>query len=311
MNNLKLGTRGSRLALWQAEDVSARLKNVEPDINIITEVIKTMGDKILDVALSRIGDKGLFTREIEKELLDGNIDIAVHSLKDLPGVLPEGLCIGAVLKREHPGDVLISHKGYTFADLPSGAILGTSSLRRMAQIKNKRPDINIVELRGNVETRLRKMEEQDLDGIVLAYAGITRLGFAEHISDMIPFDIILPAVGQGAIAIEIREKDYKTRKLLQKINDPTTLIEVLAERAFLKELQGGCQVPIASLAKMQANQLQIHGLIASLDGKELYMAVEEGMERDAEIMGRNLAKRLLDRGAGRILAEIKQWGDQK
>lgn len=311
MYNLKLGTRGSRLALWQAEDVADRLKSSEPDINIGIEIIKTTGDKILDVALSRIGDKGLFTREIENALLDGNIDIAVHSLKDLPGVLPAGLCIGAVLKREKPGDVLISHKGYTFAGLPQGAVVGTSSLRRMAQIKHKRPDINIVELRGNVETRLRKMKEQDLDGIVLAYAGITRLGFAEQISDMIPFDVILPAVGQGAIAIEIRDKDYKTRELLEKINDHTTLTEVLAERAFLKELQGGCQVPIASLAKMQAHQLQVQGLIASLDGKQLFKAVEEGTEKDAETLGRNLAQRLLDQGAGKILSEIKQWGERK
>jgi hydroxymethylbilane synthase len=311
MYNLKLGTRGSRLALWQAEYVAAQLKSAEPDINIITEIIKTTGDKVLDVALSRIGDKGLFTREIEKEILDGNIDIAVHSLKDLPGVLPEGLCIGAVLKRENPGDVLISHKGYTFASLPDSAVLGTSSLRRMAQIKNKRPDINIVELRGNVETRLLKMKEQDLDGIILAYAGISRLGFAGQISDMISFDVILPAVGQGAIAIEIREKDYKTRNLIEKINDRTTMIEVMAERAFLKELQGGCQVPIASLAKMRDNKLKIHGLIASLDGKELFKEVEEGTEKDAEILGRNLAKRLLDQGGGKVLSEIKQWGETR
>jgi hydroxymethylbilane synthase len=189
---------------------------VQPDINIITEVIKTMGDKILDVALSRIGDKGLFTREIEKELLDGNIDIAVHSLKDLPGVLPEGLCIGAVLKREHPGDVLISHKGYTFAGLPPGAVLGTSSLRRMAQIKHKRPDINIMELRGNVETRLRKMKEQDLDGIVLAYAGITRLGFAEHISDMIPFDVIYQPWGRVLLPLKSGKKIIKPGNYLKK-----------------------------------------------------------------------------------------------
>lgn len=311
MYNLRLGTRGSRLALWQAEYVAEEIHRVVPDINIDIKNIKTKGDKILDVALSRIGDKGLFTNEIENELLDGNIDIAVHSLKDLPSVLPNGLCVGAVLKRENPVDVLISNKGYKFADLPTGAILGTSSLRRIAQIKRKRPDIIIMEIRGNVETRLRKMEEEKLDGIVVACAGVTRLGLADRISDYLSPDVILPAVGQGAIAVETRCDDSAIRSLLEKINDETTMIEILAERAFLQELQGGCQVPLGSLARLHGDHVQITGLIASLDGREVYSESATGYYADAEELGRQLAIRLIKQGADRILAEIKTMGEQR
>ncbi|MGI5920834.1 MAG: hydroxymethylbilane synthase [Syntrophomonadaceae bacterium] len=311
MKNVKLGTRGSRLALWQAENVAERLKYVHPDIDIDLKIIKTQGDKILDVALSRIGDKGLFTAEIEKELLNGNIDIAVHSLKDLPAVLPPGLCIGAVLPREKPNDVLISHQGYTLSTLPPGASIGTSSLRRVAQIKHARPDINIVELRGNIETRIRKMAERELDGIILAYAGVTRLGFNEYITEVMTPEVILPAVGQGAIAVEARAGDSEVQTLLNKINDLKTFVEVSAERSFLNELQGGCQVPIAALARVTGNQLQIQGLIASLDGRELFYDANTGLSQEAVTLGQKLAARLLDRGAGRILAQIKELGGLK
>ncbi|HBQ85106.1 MAG TPA: hydroxymethylbilane synthase, partial [Syntrophomonas sp.] len=244
MQHIKLGTRGSRLALWQAQYTVDCLKRACPDTSIETVIIKTKGDKILDVPLSRIGDKGLFTSEIETELLDGKIDMAVHSLKDLPSQLAPGVCLAAVLKREDPRDVLLSVKGYRLAGLPPQAILGTSSLRRIAQLKSVRPDVRIVELRGNVETRIRKMQEQNLDGIILAYAGVKRLGFESYVTDFISPDIILPAVGQGVIAIEAREDDLATRHCLDIVNDMSSYMQISAERAFLKELQGGCQVPI-------------------------------------------------------------------
>ncbi|MBP1708082.1 MAG: Porphobilinogen deaminase, partial [Chloroflexi bacterium] len=213
MCKLRLGTRGSQLALWQANWVASTIRQLRPEIDIEIKVIKTQGDKILDVALSKIGDKGLFTREIENELLAGEIDLAVHSMKDLPSVLAPGLALGGVLKRENPQDVFISHKGYTLTSLPLHGSVGTSSLRRIAQLRALRPDLRMIDLRGNVETRLKKMVEQDLDGIILAYAGVIRLGFAGQISEIIATDLILPAVGQGAIALEIRAEDHKTLQM--------------------------------------------------------------------------------------------------
>lgn len=309
MQVLRLGTRGSRLALWQAEYVARELSSHLAGVRIEIVTIKTKGDKILDVPLAKIGDKGLFTREIENELLAGNIDLAVHSMKDLPSLMGEDLCLGAVLPRENPRDVLISVHEYSLEMLPAGAVIGTSSLRRIAQLKALRPDIKLVDMRGNVETRIRKMEEQGLDGIILAYAGVKRLGFEHCISEVIAIEDILPAVGQGAIAIELRAGDLETARLLNAINDPGTWLETTAERAFLARLEGGCQVPIGCLAQTVGQHLMIHGLIASLDGRKVYKASAECDFSDIESSGRQLAEKLLDMGAGQILTEIKLLGD--
>lgn len=309
MQHIKLGTRGSRLAVWQAQYTVDCLKKACPDVNVETVIIKTKGDKILDVPLSRIGDKGLFTSEIETELLDGKIDLAVHSLKDLPSQLAPGLDLAAVLKREDPRDVLLSGKGYRLDSLPPQAVVGTSSLRRIAQIKAVRPDIRIVDLRGNVETRIRRMQEQELDGIILAYAGVKRLSFEQYVTDFISPDIILPAVGQGAIAVEARQDDLCTRHFLNLINDKTSYVQVSAERAFLKELQGGCQVPIAALAKLEGDEILLEGLVSSLDGGIVYKSQEKGTMDKASEVGRILAQRLLKQGADAILAEIERLGE--
>ena len=309
MKCLKLGSRGSKLALWQADFVASQLSRVVPDLNVEVKVIKTKGDKILDVALSRIGDKGLFTREIEKELLDGSIDMAIHSMKDLPSQLAPGLCIAAVLERENPGDVLISRQGYKFYDLPQGAIIGTSSLRRISQIKALRPDINLVDMRGNVETRINKMYEQELDGIVLAYAGVKRLGFEDKISDFLPHEVILPAVGQGAIAVEVREGDGASLELARSINHEPTDWATRTERSFLKVLEGGCQVPIGCYAEVRGESMTVEGLIASLDGCRVFRSGTQGNCQEADLIGQQLAHDLLQKGGASVLAEIREAGE--
>jgi len=309
MQKLRLGTRGSRLAIWQAGCVAGEINKVIPDIDIEIKVIRTKGDKILDVALSKIGDKGLFTREIENALLDGEIDLAVHSMKDLPSFLAPGLTLGAVLKRENPQDVLISHKGYTISSMPSNGLVGTSSLRRIAQLRALRPDLRTIDLRGNVETRIKKMEEQDLDGIILAYAGVKRLGFKGQISEIISTDSILPAVGQGAIAIEVRENDDETLKIISHINDKNTDLETKSERSLLRELEGGCQVPIASLAHIEGDKLHLVALVASMDGQIVIKDSLSGDIDQAAEIGKLLAQSLLNRGADRILEEIKRLGE--
>ncbi len=309
MQKLRLGTRGSKLALWQADCVAGEIHKLLPELNIEIIIIKTTGDKILDVALSKIGDKGLFTREIENSLLSGEIDLAVHSMKDLPSFLAPGLTLGAVLKRENPQDVFISHKNYTLTSLPDHALVGTSSLRRIAQLRALRPDLSMVDLRGNVETRLKKMQEQDLDGIVLAYAGVKRLGYIGQISEIIGTDLMLPAVGQGAIALELRSDDYETSKIISPINDLHTNLATKAERALLRELEGGCQVPIASLAHIEGDILFLEGLVASMDGKILIKDSQFGHLEQAEDIGKLLAQILLGRGADSILEEIKRLGE--
>lgn len=309
MQVLRIGTRGSKLALWQAEYVARELSRHLSGVEIEIITIKTQGDKILDVPLAQIGDKGLFTREIENELLNGGIDMAVHSMKDLPSLLGEGLCLGAALPRENPFDVLISTRHKSLAELPAGAIIGTSSLRRVAQLKKLRPDIELVNMRGNVETRIRKMEEQGLDGIILAYAGVKRLGFDRYISEIIAPQDILPAVGQGAVAIELRADDQATSRLVETINDYDTWLEITAERAFLARLEGGCQVPIACLARKEEQRIIINGLVASLDGSTIYKAATECSFDDAAISARQLAEQLLAQGADKILEEIRLQGE--
>lgn len=304
MCRLRLGTRGSNLALRQAGFVAEALQTAFPDVTLQTTVIKTRGDLRLDADAPGIGDKGLFTGELERELLSGSLDVAVHSLKDLPTRLAQGLCIGAVLKRENPLDVLVSNRELTFSGLPSGATIGTASLRRTAQIKARRPDIAVVPLRGNVDTRVKKMREQGLDAIVLAYAGVMRLGLEHMITEILPPHIMLPAPGQGAIAVEARERDGNVLGLLQKINDRQTCLETRAERAFLHRLHGGCQVPVGCLAQMQTEQLSLRGCIASPDGATIYTANIDGNAEDAEMLGSALADRLLAEGASNILAHI-------
>ncbi|GAV25452.1 hydroxymethylbilane synthase [Carboxydothermus islandicus] len=301
-----VGSRDSALALWQTNWVVERLNKIYPEINFKIVTMKTKGDKILDVALAKIGDKGLFTKELEHALINKTIDMAVHSMKDLPTVLPEGLKIGAFCEREYPGDVFISPKGYRFLELPEGARIGTSSLRRIAQILAVRPDLQAIPLRGNLTTRFRKMEEMDLDGIILAYAGVKRLGFEDKITEMLSFDLCLPAVGQGSIGVEIRADDPFIEELLKPIDHFATNRAIRAERAFLKRLEGGCQIPIGAYCEVKENRLLLKGVVASLDGKLVIKGEKEGMIEDPEKVGINLAEELLTKGAQKILEEIRR-----
>jgi len=305
MNTLKLGTRGSRLALWQARSVADRLTGAIPDLRVDIVIIHTTGDKILDVALSRIGDKGLFTNEIENALIRGDVDIAVHSAKDLPSRLQPGLCLGAVLNREDPHDVLISSRHRCFEELPPAAVLGTSSLRRIAQIKARRPDIRIEEIRGNVETRIKKAEEKGLDGIILARAGIKRLGFDDLATCNLAYDLMLPAAGQGCIAVEARESDEQALGWLALIDHKDSRLALTTERAFLNGLQGGCQVPVACLADITDGGIYVRGLVVSLDGREVFHREGQGGYDQAEELGLELARQLLNDGAARVLDQIR------
>lgn len=305
MDRLRLGTRGSQLALWQAGKVAGELRAQIPGLKTETVVIKTKGDKILDVALSKIGDKGLFTREIEDALLAGEVDLAVHSMKDLPSYFAPGLALGAVLQREDPRDVLVSRHDHTLDSLPRHGTVGTSSLRRIAQLKHLRPDIEVADLRGNVETRIRKMAEQGLDAIILAHAGVLRLGLSRRVTQIIPTAQMLPAVGQGAIAVEIRADDGRTAAAVARINHHPTDVTTRTERAFLRELEGGCQVPIGCLSRIDNDGLLVEGLIASLDGGLILKQQMRGPVEQAEEMGCSLARRLLDMGGRAILQEIR------
>ncbi len=300
-----IATRGSKLALWQAEWIKSLLKEIDPDFEVDLNKIKTTGDKILDVPLAQVGGKGLFVKEIEEAMLRGEADLAVHSMKDVPTDLPEGLHLTAITKREDPRDAFIAGKGIkSFADLPEGAKVGTSSLRRMCQLLNIRPDIRITQLRGNVDTRLRKLDEGEFDAIILATAGIKRLGHADRITEMLPTDLSVPAIGQGAVGIECRVDDNFINGLLKQLNHEETSICVRAERAFLKKLEGGCQVPIGAYARLSEGKLLIEGLVGSVDGKTLIKDRAEGMPEQAESLGTRLAEKMLSAGAGEILAEV-------
>jgi len=301
---LRIGTRGSKLALWQANWVKQAIEARLSHLSVEIQIIKTRGDKILDVPLAKIGGKGLFVKEIEEALLVGGIDIAVHSMKDMPGDIPTGLCIGAVPERENPFDVLISFKGLCLKDLKSGARIGTSSLRRSAQILHVRPDLSIVPLRGNLDTRLNKLDGQDLDAIILAAAGVRRLGLEDRITEYLDEEILLPAAGQGALCIEIRDGDAVTAAAVAGLDHFPTRRVVLGERAFLHRLQGGCQVPIAAHGKTDGAAICLAGLVASLDGKNIIRDSVSGSESQAETLGIELAERLLSKGADRLLAEL-------
>ena len=303
--NIVIGTRGSELALWQANFVKAGIAAAYPDVGLEIKIIKTTGDKIMDVALSKIGDKGLFTEQIESELLSGGIDLAVHSLKDLQTAQPEGLKIGAVCKRELPNDVLISKRYSSIGELPNGAKVATGSLRRKSQLLNRRPDLEIAEIRGNVPTRLKKFEESDLDAMVLAYAGLHRLGLDEHIKEIVPFDILLPAAGQGAVAVETRIGDQEIDELVKVLDDEVTRACVVAERAFLHRLEGGCQVPIGTLGRIEGSLLKLDGMVGSRDGRINLRERIEGGPASGEEIGNRLAEILIERGAAEILEEAR------
>lgn len=301
---LKIGTRQSLLALWQSNFIAGELRKEYPNCEVTLKKIVTKGDRILDVPLAQIGGKGLFTKEIEEELLDGTIDLAVHSLKDMPTVLPEGLCLTVITSRANVGDAFVSNKYNSFAELPQGAVLGTSSLRRRAQLLAARPDLKIVDLRGNVDTRLRKLDEGNMDAIILAAAGLQRLGHGDRIKEIIPTSVCLPAVGQGALAIECRTDNTEVREMLAFLNDKATKQATDAERAFLGLVEGGCQVPIGVHAEVQDNEIKIEAIIASLDGSTVLRNTISGDAEKAVELGQKLGHKMLSEGGQDILATI-------
>jgi hydroxymethylbilane synthase len=301
-----IGSRGSELALWQTNHVKATLEKRFPELQLEIKIIKTTGDKMLDVALAKIGDKGLFTKQIETALFNREIDLAVHSLKDLQTVQPEGLIIGAVSKRETPNDILVSKKYASIDELPHGAKVATGSLRRRSQLLNYRPDLEIFEIRGNVPTRIAKFEESDLDAMILAFAGVHRLNLDEHIAQIIPFEIMLPAVGQGAMAVEIRSEDAEVREFLQVLNDRETEICVTAERAFLRTLEGGCQVPIGANATIGNGEIYLEGMVGNLNGSVNWREKIVGASDRAEDLGERLAQKLIEKGANELLEKTRE-----
>ena len=303
---LVIGSRGSELALWQTHFVRDKLGELFPELGLEIKIIKTTGDKMLDVALAKIGDKGLFTKQIETALLNNEIDLAVHSLKDLQTVQPAGLTIGAVTARELPNDVLISKKYASIDDLPRSAKVATGSLRRRSQLLHYRQDLEIFEIRGNVPTRIKKFEESDLDAMILAFAGVHRLKLDSHIKQIIPFEIMLPAVGQGAMAIEIRSGDAEIKQFLQKLNDENTSFCVAAERSFLRCLEGGCQVPIGANAFLENDRIHLEGMAGNLDGSINLRDSISGDKKDAADLGKRLAENLIEKGANKLLEATRQ-----
>lgn len=303
-SKLIIGTRGSKLALWQSNYIAGLLKEIFP-VEVELKIIKTQGDKILDVPLAKVGGKGLFVKEIEVALAGGEVDLAVHSMKDVPTELPDGLGITAMTKRVDPRDVLISENKIKLLDLPKGTTIGTSSLRRQAQLLHLRPDFRLVDVRGNLETRLRKMDEGRFGAMILAAAGIDRMGYSDQITERISPELSLPAVGQGAIGIETRLDDREVNTMVAAITDDATVAAVTAERALLKLLQGGCQVPIGALGTIEGDTLTLQGVVAALDGLRIFRDQNAGPIAEAESIGIELAKRLLAAGAGEVLAEIR------
>ena len=300
----KIGTRGSKLALAQSQWIKKRIETRYPHIQVELVKIKTTGDKILNSPLSKIGGKGLFVKEIEEALIREEIDVAVHSMKDVPARLPVALTLSTFPEREDPRDALISIGDRTLEELPQGSEVGTCSLRRAAQLLYLRPDLNMVPLRGNIETRLRKLRSGDLQAIILATAGIKRLGLATNITQVISPEQILPAIGQGALGLEVRRDDENTINLLDFLNHKKTEVTIRAERAFLSELEGGCQVPIAAFARLNGKNLRLEGMVAELDGSKIIRDELSGEKDRAEEIGIELARRLLNSGADKILKRI-------
>ena len=301
---IRIATRKSPLALWQAVHVAKRLEQAFPELK--TELIKmvTKGDKILDAPLAKIGGKGLFVKELEQGILDGAADIAVHSMKDVPVEFPEGLHLSAILNREDPSDAFVSNNYASLDSLPGDAKIGTSSLRRQCQIKEKFPDAEILSLRGNVNTRLAKLDAGEYDAIILASAGLRRLGMAERITQCLDTEISLPAIGQGAIGIECRVDDAETNDLLKVLHDNETTLRIMAERAMNARLNGGCQVPIAGFAEIKGKQIIMRGLVGAPDGSILYRAEKQGDFSQAEAIGVAIAEDLLAQGADKILQAL-------
>jgi hydroxymethylbilane synthase len=297
---LRIGSRGSQLALWQAHHISGLLRERGHEIEL--EIIKTTGDKITDVALAKVGTKGMFTKEIEEALAEGRVDLAVHSLKDLPTELPAGFEIAAITKRESPQDVFCSRNFASIEQLPQGARVGTSSLRRQAQLKALRPDLEIHPLRGNVDTRLRKLEAGEYDAVILAAAGLNRLGKTELVKQVIPAAVMCPAAGQGALGIEIRSGDSMTRQYLAFLDDAAARASTTCERALLSKLGGGCQVPIGAFAEMRNGKLHLEGVVAHPDGSKVLRESRDG--DDPVKLGESVGETLLSRGGDQILEAV-------
>jgi hydroxymethylbilane synthase len=305
-DKLVIGTRGSALALTQSEWVRDKLVALHPELEVELKVVHTKGDKILDTALSKIGDKGLFTREIEQQLLEENIDLAVHSLKDLPTEQPEGLSIAVVTEREDPADVLVSKDNLNLAELPKGAKILSGSLRRRAQLLHRRDDLDVVDVRGNIHTRLRKLEEGDAAAIVMAAAGLQRAGLAERITERFEPRDFIPGCGQGALGLEIRRDDQATAELIEPLEERVSRITTTAERSLLAHLEGGCQIPIGAYAQLEENKLYLWGMIADLQGEKLLTAQGSGTADKAQQLGIEVAQELIDMGGKIILDEIRQ-----
>ena len=304
---LKIASRRSKLAMVQTLWVKEQLEKNIPDLEVTIEAMATQGDKILDVALAKIGDKGLFTKELEAQMLVGHADIAVHSLKDLPTNLPAGLKLGCITKREDPADALVVNKKnncYKLENLPSGSIVGTSSLRRLAQLRNKFPHLNFKDIRGNVITRIEKLDSGEFDCIILAAAGLKRLGFESRIHQIIPNEVSLHAVGQGALGIECKSDDKEVLKIINVLEDKFSTQRCLAERSFLRELEGGCQVPIGVNSRIENDEIYLKGMVASIDGEKLIKDESVGNISSPEEVGKKLAEKLKLQGADKILLEI-------
>lgn len=303
-SHIRIGTRGSALARWQAEWVAARLAELGVEVSLV--LITTSGDVQQKGPVETIGTRGVFTKEIQRELLEGRVDLAVHSLKDLPTDVVPGLCLAAVPERAPVSDVLASRKYSSLAELPKAALVGTGSLRRRAQILHVRPDLRTQEIRGNVETRLRKLDEGQYDAVILAEAGLRRLGLVEHITEVLPASVSLPAVGQGALGLETREDDENTRRILARLDDPASHAGVLAERAMLAALEGGCLAPIAAWGRMEGDRLVLTGRVLDADGARRLEATSQGTAPGAEDLGRRVADDLIAQGAAELIGAARQ-----
>lgn len=301
---LRIATRESALALWQANYVKDRLEAAHPGLQVELVPMTTKGDQILDTPLAKVGGKGLFVKELEVAMLEGRADIAVHSMKDVPVDFPDGLMLHTICEREDPRDAFVSNNYSDFDSLPEGAIVGTSSLRRQCQIKALRPDLEIRDLRGNVNTRLRKLDEGQYDAIILATAGLLRLEMPERIKQFMPTEVLLPANGQGAVGIECRSDDEKVQAYLSVLEHPETRVRVLTERAMNRKLEGGCQVPIGAYAEVDGDKIELRGLVGAIDGSEIIRGTIKGNTADGESLGEQLAQELLDKGADSILKEV-------
>jgi len=310
-NELRIATRASPLALWQAEHVAARLEALHEGLKVSLLTMKTRGDKFLDAPLAKVGGKGLFVKELEIGLLDGRADIAVHSLKDVPVAFPDGLELALVMEREDPRDAFVSNHYDSLATMPAGKLVGTSSLRRQTQIRERYPQLRVDWLRGNVNTRLAKLDEGQYDAIILAASGLQRLGFFERIKAPIAPEECLPSVGQGVLGIEIRSDDAEVRELIAPLAHAETTLRIRAERAFNQTLNGGCQVPIAGYAELEGEQIYLRGLVGKPDGSEILRAEIRGSSAQAHELGVELAQQLLARGADRILAALQATAQAK